>query len=127
MKALITLTDVDVAVRLNAVLEQAGVETVMVSPVDDTRREIDRSGPEVIVVTGAIADQANLQVIREQLWEGVAVIGLADVEDPDLRERLKGLGFVDLYTKPVPTEELAAIVRRALDRQRLVKATGLIG
>ncbi len=127
MKALITLTDVECAVRLNAVLEQAGVETVMVSPLDDIRREISRSSPEVIVLTGAIADQANLQIVREQLWEGVAVIGLADVEDPDLREKLRGLGFVDVYTKPVPTDELAAIVRRALDRQRLVKETGLIG
>ena len=127
MTALITLTDVECAVRLNASLEQSGVETAMVSPLDDIRREIRRSSPDVIVFTGAIADAATLQVVREQLWEGVSVIGLADVEDPELRERLRVLGFVDVYTKPVPTDELAAIVRRALDRQRLVKATGLIG
>jgi hypothetical protein len=42
MKALITLTDVECAVRLNASLEQAGVETVMVSPLDDIRRETSR-------------------------------------------------------------------------------------
>ena len=30
MKALITLTDVECAVRLNATLEQSGIETVMV-------------------------------------------------------------------------------------------------
>jgi DNA-binding NtrC family response regulator len=127
LKALITLTDVECAVRLNAALEQHGVETVMVSPLDDIRREIRRSSPDVLVLTGAIADQSNLHVVREQLWEGTPVIGLADVEDPELRERLRALGFVDIYTKPVPTEEIVAIVRRALDRQRLVKETGLIG
>jgi DNA-binding NtrC family response regulator len=127
MKALITLADVEIAVRLNAALEQAAIETTMVSPIDDIRREIRRFSPDAIVFTGAIADSANLQVVREQLWEGVSVIGLADVEDADLRERLRSIGFVDVYTKPIPTDEVVAIVRRALDRQRLVKATGLIG
>ena len=127
LKALITLADVECAVRLNAALEQSGVETVMVSPLDDMRREIKRSSPDVLVLTGAIADQANLQIVREQLWEGVAVIGLADVEDPELRERLRAQGFVDIHTKPMPTEEITGIVRRVLDRQRLVKETGLIG
>ena len=127
MKVLITLSDVECAVRLNAALEQGGIGTAMVSPVDDIRREIRRESPDVIVFTGAIADPVNLQVVREQLWEGVAVIGMADVEDASLRDRLRGLGFIDVYTKPVPTDELVAIVRRALDRQRLVKETGLIG
>jgi DNA-binding NtrC family response regulator len=127
VKVLITLSDVECAVRLNAALEQGGIETAMVSPVDDIRREIRRESPDVIVFTGAIADPANLQVVREQLWEGVSVIGMADVEDTSLRDRLRGLGFIDVYTKPVPTDELVAIVRRALDRQRLVKETGLIG
>ena len=117
LKALITLADVECAVRLGAALEQHGIETVMVSPLDDMRREIERSSPDVLVLTGAIADQANVQIVREQLWEGVAVIGLAEVEDPELRERLRALGFVDIYTKPIPTEEVTAIVRRALDRQ----------
>ena len=122
-----TLTDVECAVRLNAALEQSGIETALVSPIDDMRREIRRFSPDVIVFTGAIADQPNLQIVREQIWEGVSVIGLADVEDEELRERLKSMGFVDVYTKPIPTDELASIVRRALDRQRLVKETGLIG
>ncbi len=127
MKALITLTDVEVAVRLNAALEQSGVETVMVSPLDDIRREIKRAKPDVMVLTGAIADANTIQLVREQLWEGVSVIGLADVDDSELRERLRSIGFVDVYAKPVPTQELVDIVKRALDRQRLVEITGLIG
>jgi DNA-binding NtrC family response regulator len=127
MKSLITLTDVECAVRLNAALEQAGIETVMVSPLDDIRREIKRSKPDVIVLTGAIADANNIQLVREQLWEGVSVIGLADVDDAELRERLKQFGFVDVYAKPVAAQDLVDIVKRALDRKRLVEVTGLIG
>jgi DNA-binding NtrC family response regulator len=127
MKALITLTDVECAVRLNATLEQSGIETVMVSPLDDIRREIKRAKPDVIVLTGAIADPNNIQLVREQLWEGVAVIGLADVDDVELRERLRAFGFMDVYAKPVPTQDLVDIVKRALDRQRLTRETGLIG
>ena len=79
------------------------------------------------MLTGAIADANNIQLVREQLWEGVSVIGLADVDDSEMRERLRQFGFVDVYAKPVPTQELVDIVKRALDRQRLTKVTGLIG
>jgi DNA-binding NtrC family response regulator len=127
MKALITLTDVECAVRLNAALEQAGIETVMVSPLDDIRREIRRAKPDVLVFTGAIVDPNNIQIAREQLWEGMSVIGLADVDDTEMRERLRSFGFVDVFAKPVPTQDLVDIVKRALDRQRLTQLTGLIG
>ena len=55
------------------------------------------------------------------------MIGLADVEDPDLRARLRTIGLVDVYTKPISSDELYLAVRRVLDRQRLTEATGLIG
>jgi len=127
MKVLITLTDVEPAVRLNALLEASGVETAVVSPLDDMRKEIRRARPDLIVLTGAIADAANIQIVREQLWEGVGVLGLADVADPELIDRLRSIGFVDVHAKPVSADELLALVRRALDRQRLVEVTGLIG
>jgi DNA-binding NtrC family response regulator len=49
------------------------------------------------------------------------------VEDPDLRERLRTIGFIDVYTKPISADELYLAVRRVLDRKRLTDATGLIG
>jgi DNA-binding NtrC family response regulator len=127
MKVLITLTDVEPAVLLNASLEKSGVETVMVSPLDDIRSEIRRAKPDLLVLTGAIADQSNVQLVRDQLWDGIDVIGLSDVEDPDLIERLRAIGFVDVYPKPIANDELLSVVRRALDRRRLVEVTGLIG
>ena len=51
MKALITLTDVEPAVRLNALLEQTGITTELVSPLDDIRGVLERFEPDVVVIT----------------------------------------------------------------------------
>ncbi|HMA22307.1 MAG TPA: sigma-54 dependent transcriptional regulator, partial [Gemmatimonadaceae bacterium] len=127
MKVLITLADVETAVRLNALLENENIDTVMVSPLDDIRSEIKRTKPDLIVLTGAIADPSSIQVVKDQLWEGCAVLGLADVSDPELMERMRQIGFVDVFAKPISPEELFAVVKGILDRQRLASVTGLIG
>ena len=127
MSVLITLTDVEPAVRLNAALEQAGVETAVVSPLDDMRAAIRRAKPSVVVFTGGLLDQQNVQVVRELLWNDVAVIGFADVRDAAIDERLRLLGYVEVYGKPVVLDEATAGVRRILERQRLSRETGLIG
>lgn len=127
MKVVITLTDVEPAVRLNARLEALDITTAMVSPFDDLRGEIQKAKADLIVFTGNLADPYNIQMAREQAWDGVPVIGLADVIDPDLNERLRAAGFVEIYAKPISTDELVDSVKRVLDRQRLASATGLIG
>ncbi len=124
---LVTLADVEPAVRLNALLENAGITTSLVSPLDNLASEIHRAHPELIVLTGNIADPAVLQIVRDQLWEGTAVIGLADVADPQLTERLRRIGFVDVYTKPIAPDDLLDAVKRVLERHRLAESTGLVG
>ena len=124
---LITLADVEPAVRLNAQLEEANISTVMVSPLDDIRAEVRRARPELIVLTGNLADPAILQLVRDQLWDGVDVLGLADITDPQLIERLREIGFIDIYTKPVSPDDLFTAVKRALDQHRLAESTGLVG
>jgi hypothetical protein len=96
VKALIFLTDVEPAVRLNAQLERAGVETAVVSPLDDVRGAIRREKPDVIVMTGALVDPQNIALVREMLWEGIAVMGLADVRDPEIDERLRSIGLAQV-------------------------------
>jgi DNA-binding NtrC family response regulator len=127
MKVLITLADVEPAVRLNAMLEASGVETALVSPMDDVPAEIAREQPDVIVLTSGLTDVSNIQLAKRELWEGVAVVGLADVPDPALHDRLRSLGFVEVYGKPVDLDEVFAGIRRNLDRQHLSQETGLIG
>ena len=127
MKVLITLTDVEPAVRLNARLEALDITTSMVSPFDDLRGEIQKAKADLIVFTGNLADPYNIQIAREQAWDGVPVIGLADVIDPELNDRLRAVGFVEIFAKPISTDDLVDSVKRVLDRQRLASATGLIG
>jgi DNA-binding NtrC family response regulator len=54
-------------------------------------------------------------------------LGRADVRDPEIDERLRSIGFAEVYAKPIVVDEVADAVRRLLDRQRLSRLTGLIG
>ncbi|MEP6991794.1 MAG: hypothetical protein ABJA80_12760, partial [bacterium] len=127
MSVVITLHDVEPAVRLNARLEADGVATVLVSPLDDVRAEIRRAKPALIVMSGELTDAANVALVRELLWDGVPVVGLVDGDDPSQRERLRALGYVELFTKPIVVDDAAIGVRRILERRALQAATGLIG
>ena len=127
MKVLITLADVEPAVRLNALLEAAGVKTAMASPLDNLPAAVQREKPDVIVVTGNLLDPQTLALVRRQLWDGAAVVGLADVGDPALESRLRSLGFSEIITKPAPAEDLAERVNALLERRRLSEETGLYG
>src|SRR6185437_286190 len=119
--------DVEPAVRLNALLEGAGYQTALVSPMDDVPSAIRREKPDVIVLTGALTDVANVQLVKRQQWDGAAVVGLADVDEPTLHDRLRAIGYVEVYAKPVDLDEVFAGIRRILDRRRLSLDTGLIG
>ena len=126
-KVLVTLTDVEPAVRLNAALEQAGVETAVVSPLDDLRTALRRERPGVVVFSGGLLEPHVLAIVRDLLWEGVVAVGFLDVHDPAVEARLRGVGFSELWAKPLAIEEVSSGVRRLLERQRLSRETGLIG
>src|SRR6185312_3939974 len=83
--------------------------------------------PDVIVLTGGLADPVNVHLVKRQLWDGASVVGLADVDEPGLHDRLRALGFVEVYAKPVDLDEVFSGVRRILERRRLAEDTGLIG
>src|SRR3954469_14417081 len=127
MRVLLTLNDVEPAVRLNAALEAEGVETAVVSPLDDIRSAIKREKPDLIVFSGDLTEPANVALVKEQLWEGTAAVGLANNIDPANIERLKLTGFVDVYPKPINVPEVLASVRGILERRRLQQLTGLMG
>jgi DNA-binding NtrC family response regulator len=127
MKVLLTLQDVEPAVRINALLEQEGVETALVSPLDDIRAALRREKPDLIVFSGELTDPATLAVVKEQLWEGAAAVGLSDLDDAAHIERLRLLGFVDVFPKPVNPADVVDSLRRILERRRLQQLTGLIG
>ncbi len=123
----ILMSDVEPAVRLNAALESLGYETVTISPMDDVRGDLRRAAPDVLVLTGALLDAANIALVRQQLWDGVPVLGFSDVSDAAMSERLRELGYAETWAKPVPIDEVVDGVRRRLERQRLAQLTGLVG
>jgi DNA-binding NtrC family response regulator len=127
MKVLLTLQDVEPAVRLNALLEREGVETDVVSPLDDIRAAIRREKPDIIVFTGELSDPSTLAIVKNQLWDGAAAVGLSDKVDPAHLDRLRAAGFVDVFPKPVNLDEVLGGLRRILDRRRLQQLTGLMG
>jgi DNA-binding NtrC family response regulator len=124
---LITLHDVEPAVRLNAQLEGEGIKTEVVSPLDDLRGAIQRSAPDVIVFTGELTDRLTESIVQEQLWRGVPPIGLADVADEQQLRKLRAIGYVEVFPKPVNVPDIALSVKRLLERRRLQRETGLIG
>ncbi|MBX3173543.1 MAG: sigma-54-dependent Fis family transcriptional regulator [Gemmatimonadaceae bacterium] len=127
MTVLITLADVEPAVRLNALLEADDVRTAVVSPLDDLPSEVRKARPDVIVFTGNLLDPQTLAIVRDQLWGGAAVLGLADIGDPQLELKLKAIGFAEVINKPVSPEALRQSVNELLDRQRVARETGLYG
>src|SRR5438067_1246855 len=127
MKVLLTLQDVEPAVRPNALLESDGIETALVSPLDDMRATIRREKPDIIVFSADLADPASVALVKEQLWSGAASVGLSDVADEEYLERLRSAGYVEIYSKPVSYPEVLAGLKRILERRRLQSLTGLIG
>jgi DNA-binding NtrC family response regulator len=127
LKVLLTLNDVEPAVRLNAALEAEGVETAVVSPLDDIRSTLERERPDIIVFSGDLTEPANVALVKEQLWVGTAAVGLTDNPDQSYLERLRLIGFVDIYHKPIKVPEVVAGLRGILERRRLQKITGLMG
>ncbi len=96
MTIVITLNDVEPAVRLNAALEAEGVTTAVVSPLDDIRSTLERERPDIIVFSGDLTEPANVALVKEQLWVGSAAVGLTDNPDPAYLERLRLIGYVDI-------------------------------
>jgi len=123
----ILMTDVEPAVRLNAALEAAGITTVTISPMDDVRGDVRRARPDIVVLTGALLDAANMSLVRQLLWDNVAVLGFTDVSDPQMVERLRDVGYAEVWPKPVRIEDVVDSVKRRLERQRLAELTGLVG
>ncbi len=123
----ILMNDVEPAVRLNAALEALGMATVTISPMDDVRGDLRRARPTVLVLTGALLDAATVALVRQLLWDNVAVIGFTDVSDPLLLERLRDIGYAETWPKPVPIDDVVDSIRRRLERLRLASDTGLVG
>ena len=122
MKVLITLQDVEPAVRLNAALEGMGMQTALVSPLDDIRAGIRRERPDLIgVQRRARRRPARSPILKEQLWENTPLaVGLSDVSEPDQIERFRASAFTGCIPSPsTSTTWPKRVCARLLDRRAL--------
>jgi DNA-binding NtrC family response regulator len=127
LKALVTMGDLEPAVRLNAAFEAQGVDVALVPPVDDVRSAVRREHPDLVVFTTGLLDAQQVALVRQLLWDGVPAVGLTDVSDPHTTARLRDAGYAALYPKPIVADEVAAGARRLLERRRLAELSGLYG
>src|SRR2546427_2369194 len=104
-RVLITMEDLETAVRANAAFEGAGYRTTMVSALDDLRAAIGRFHPELIVLSGGLREAALPGALSDAAGEA-ATLGLVESTDTDPELLGHVLGLSGILVKPVPVEEV---------------------
>jgi len=125
--ALITMDDLEMAVRLNAAFEQEGHETAMLSSLDDSVGVLNTTDPDVVILTGALSEPLAKGLIALSKRRSVQTLGLIEksVEEPHIHSEQLGLGAY--LIKPVEPAEILAYARHLIDRRELQARTGIVG
>jgi DNA-binding NtrC family response regulator len=126
-RILITMDDLETAVRLNAAFEAAGFSTTMFSSLDDPRGTVRRESPELVILTGGVHDTHAAQLAALARDHEISTLALLESTDSERAERVARLGVTETMMKPVTPDDAVATARRLLDRRRLQERTGIIG
>ncbi len=126
-RVLITMDDLEAAVRMNAAFEAAGFETSMVSALDDVRATVVREDPDLLVLTGGLHEPAAQRLLGLVRDGRVATLGLLEPTDADPAAAALRLGLTAALAKPLDASEVVALGRRLIERKRLQERTGILG
>src|SRR5258705_1922072 len=126
-RVLITTDALEQAFRVNASLDQAGFDTAMVSSLNDVRQSVRGRQPDVIVLTGGLHESTAQRLLAAAREHAVSTLGLVEATDDDPSRIGRELGLTAWLVKPVDPGEVAATVRRLVDRRRLQQRTGILG
>jgi DNA-binding NtrC family response regulator len=133
-RVLITTDDLEPAVRVNAHLEQAGFRTTMTTSLEEARQQLrrgqDRGDPgaiDCIIITGGLHERSADVLLAAARERSISTLGLVEPTEPDAAGLARALGLTGWIAKPADPPEVAATVRRLIERRRLQQRTGIIG
>ncbi len=126
-RVLITMDDLETAVRANAAFERSAFQTSMVSSLDDAVGVLKKSEPDLVVLTGALQEPTAIQLLGVARDNSVSTLGLVEASSTDPRGLAHRLGLTAWMVKPVDPGEVVAAARRLIERRRLQERTGIIG
>ena len=126
-KALITMDDLETAVRINAHFEEKGNVTVLVSSLDDSVTILKETEPDVVVLTGALREQPAKTLIALARSRSMPTLGLAETASPDPQDLARRTGVSALLIKPVEPTEVLASALHLVERRRVQARTGIVG
>src|SRR3954464_7134792 len=124
---LITMDDLETAVRLNAALEQAQFSTTMFSSLDDARGTVRRENPDLVILTGAVHESHAQQLAALAHDAEISTLALLEPTDSERTERVERLRATEVMTKPVSPDDAVATARRLIERRHLQERTGIVG
>jgi DNA-binding NtrC family response regulator len=126
-QVLITMDDLETAVRLNAALEAAGFTTTMFSSLDDARGTVRRENPDLVILTGGVHEPHAVQLTSLAHDAEISTLVLLEPTDSERTERVERLHATEVMVKPVAPDDAVATARRLIERRRLQERTGIVG
>jgi DNA-binding NtrC family response regulator len=124
---LITMDDIESAVRINAALETSGFSTAMFSSLDDARGAVRRESPELVILTGTVHEPHAVTLAALARDHEISTLALLEPTDSDRAERVGRLGVTETMMKPAVPDEVVQTARRLIERRHLQERTGIIG
>ena len=125
---LLTMDDLEAAVRVNAALEAAGHATAMVSSLDDARQVMRRVAPELVVITGAVYEPMARQLAALARDAEISTLALLEATDQHATDRdTRAVDVTEIAVKPVNPAEVVHLAERLVARRALQQRTGIIG
>src|SRR5580765_8885087 len=97
---LITMDDLETAVRLNAALEAAKFSTTMFSSLDDARGTVRREAPELVILTGAVHEPHAEQLAALARDAEISTLALLEPTDVETGRHDARLGVTETIMKP---------------------------
>ncbi len=126
-QVLITMDDLEAAVRTNASFEKAGYSTVLASPLDDAAGILRDSEFDLVILTGAFPEPTTKSLISLARARSILLLGLLETATPEPSAFAAEVGLNRYLLKPADPAEVVATAIQMMDRRRLQRRVGIHG